>query len=231
MLSGQQMKETRKLLGWTQVQSARRLQVSQSYVAMLEAGQRPVNPRLARRVRRVFKLPATAVPLPETFEPSRTVDPQKFAQDLANLGYDPYSHLVVPQRPTKNPAEVLLTGLAQDNLEARALEALPWVLMQVARFDTAWLLRHARLGNLQNRLGYVCDLALAKLGQRAVGESKRRPLEWLRKELEFSLLAREDTLCDAAMPRAMQEWARANRPAAAVHWNLLTTLWMEELPY
>jgi hypothetical protein len=44
-------------------------------------------------------------------------------------------------------------------------------------------------------------------------------------------LAREDTLCRESMPMAERRWLRAHRSALAQHWNLLTGLSADPLPY
>jgi hypothetical protein len=50
-------------------------------------------------------------------------------------------------------------------------------------------------------------------------------------ELEEARLAREGTLCRDSMPARERAWLRTNRPEAAVHWSLLTSLTAEQLPY
>ena len=224
MLSGFQLRQARRARGWSQAYCAKKLGVSQSYVAMLEAGQRPASQRLARKARQTLCLPPTSLPLPEPFEPPLPVDDQVFAEHLANLGWQPFGYVKNPHRRVLNPAEVLLTGLAQDNLEIRAVEALTWVLLQVDETVHPWLVRNARVWNLQNRLGYLTDLARRL-------EPDRTGLGELWEQLDASRLAAEDTLCNASMRPTMREWERTHRPSAAAHWNLLSTLDLEHIMY
>jgi hypothetical protein len=120
----------------------------------------------------------------------------------------------------KNPGEVLLTALAQDDLEPRLVEALPWLVPRYATLDWSWVVREAKVHDLQNRLGFVVALA-RQLAMRG-GEDKAPSLGSLVGQLERSRLVREDTLCSAAMPEAERRWLREHRPEAARHWNLLT---------
>ena len=68
-MTGEELREGRKRRGWTQVDLARRLGVSQGYVCLLERGQRPVPPVMAQKVARLLDLPATALPLRSTSGP------------------------------------------------------------------------------------------------------------------------------------------------------------------
>ena len=49
--------------------------------------------------------------------------------------------------------------------------------------------------------------------------------------LEPSRLAREDTYGRKETSKRMREWLRSNRSREAGHWNLLTDLKVEHLPY
>ncbi len=120
-----------------------------------------------------------------------------------------------------NPALVIVGVLAHADLDVRLVEALPWVLSEFPDLDVGWLAAQSRLANLQNRLGFVVMLADAGTPQ----------LTELLADLESSRLAGEGTLCRDSMPKAEREWVRKNRPAAARHWRLLTTLTREQLPY
>jgi hypothetical protein len=50
------------------------------------------------------------------------------ATELASLGYPGFAYL--KSRGKKNPAEVLLSALSSNHLEARLVEALPWILLK-----------------------------------------------------------------------------------------------------
>jgi transcriptional regulator with XRE-family HTH domain len=109
--------------GLSQVQAAARLRVSQPYLAMLETGSRPLTRQLARRVMKVYDLPATVLPLSELGSLQARSGTEGLARDLAALGYPGFAHLRPRHWTPKNPSEVLLTALAQDHLEARLVGA------------------------------------------------------------------------------------------------------------
>ena len=78
--------------------------------------------------------------------------------------------------------------------------------------------------NAQNRLGYLVHLA------RALAGAPPQLTHW-ENELEEARLASEGTLCRDSMREPERKWLRANRSAAAAHWNLLTGITTEQLPY
>src|SRR5207244_6034773 len=82
----------------------------------------------------------------------------RISEDLATLGYPGFAYLKSHGR-RRNPYEVVLAALAQRNLEARLVEALPWLLARYADTDTRWLEDHAKIQGLQNRLGFVVTMA------------------------------------------------------------------------
>ena len=69
-----------------------------------------------------------------------------------------------PGRPN-NPAALLFAALKMRDLERRLSEALPWVVWRYSDLDWEWLVREAKLHDLQNRLGFVVDPCSA--GRRA----------------------------------------------------------------
>ncbi len=229
-MKAQQLKSVREQRGWTQQQAAARLGMSQPYLSLLESGKRSVVPRLARRAARVFGLPPTVLPSAHPFAKEATPTDRELAEDMANLGYPLFAHLR-SRRRHRNPAELLLTALAKDDLEPRVTEGLPWLLREFPDWDTEWLARKARLNNLQNRLGFVVNLA-RHAAERVTRYRYRVPaLLRLEQELEPSRLAGEDTLCDATLGPAHRRWFSENRPAEAAHWNLLTDWRPEMLRY
>ncbi len=222
----QDLKQRRRERGWSQEEAAVRLGLSQSYVSMLENGSRPLSPRLARKVARVYGLP-TALPVSEP----KPTDNQTLAEALARLEYPGFAYLRT-RRQRKNPAEVLLTALATDDLEARVTEALPWLLLQYAdRLDTQWLLGQARQHTLQNKLGFVVNLARQVAEATPQYRGRVPVLTWLEQNLQMSRLASEDTLCQARMSDVRRRWLRENRTREAMYWNLLTDWRPEALRY
>ncbi len=228
-MTPREFKQERRNRGWSQQELANRLGLSQSYVAMLENRHRQFTPRLVRRLATLYDLPPSVLPLSESLEMRRGQDTaQSLAEQLAGLGYPGFAYLH-GRRWKRNPGEVLLRALAQEELEARVVEALPWLLVSYWNMDTSWLVQQAKLRNLQNRLGFVATLA------RQVAENRFpervQALGRLEQVLEQSRLAKEDTLCKAAMTPAEAQWLRENRPEEAAYWNLLTDWRAESLRY
>lgn len=223
----EQFKTARQSLGLTQIQAAARLGVSQPYLSQLERGNRPVTAELAQRAATLWPLPPTALPLPELDSESATPDlDDQLPGQLAALGYPGFSHRV--GGPATNPAVVLLAALRQSDLAVRVSEALPWVAVHHVDLDWSWLVRQAKLHDVQNRLGFVVALA-AELADRNGHADVRARLDTVTAQLEPSRLAREDTLCRQSMPRPERQWLSTRRSATAQHWNLLTGLTVEQL--
>jgi hypothetical protein len=121
--------------------------------------------------------------------------------------------------------------LARDELDPRLIEALPWLLLHFEGFDCRGLAVQAKLNDLQNRLGFTVSLAseLAEQGPR--WRHRTQELDDLEESIEPSRLAREDTYCARVRSERMRDWLRNHRSKSAEHWNLLTDLRKEHLPY
>lgn len=225
-MDGSWLVTARKEKGWTQQEAAARLGVSQTYWSLLEHGRRPVSGRLFGRLRRHFTLPPTLAPL----EPNRPVstEPDKFAGTLAGLGYPGFSHL--RPRRTTNPAPFLLAALRLSDLESRLAEALPWVAWRYWDLDWDWLLERARVDDLQNRLGFVVSLA-KEVATRKGDDAAAAALAAVLERLERSRLVREDTFCRESMLSSERRWLTTARSDEAAHWNLLSDLSADRLPY
>jgi transcriptional regulator with XRE-family HTH domain len=214
--------------GLTQVAAARSLNVSQPYLSQLETGLRTASAPLARKAARLYKLPPTALPLPEPFAP-QPGRPDDLQNQLASLGYPGFEH--VRARQTSNPAEVVLSAVVQPDLDTRLVEALPWVLKSYTDLNWEWLRDRAKLQNAQNRLGYLVHLARETAGALPRHGTEVKVLSGWENQLEEARLAAEGTLCRDSMAEPERRWLRANRPAAAAHWSLLTGITAEQLPY
>ncbi|MBL8271686.1 helix-turn-helix domain-containing protein [Steroidobacter sp.] len=222
------LKAGRLKAGLTQQQAAAALGVSQSYLSQLEMGQRPVTAELARAATALYRLPATALPMPEPPTEGHVADAGQLARQLSGLGYPAFSHL----RPRKaNPAAVVLEALLQNDLETRLAEALPWVLLTYSDLDWAWLVRHGKLHDVQNRLGFLVAIAKGLAADRPEFAAAFNQLSTIEQRLEHARLAREDTLCRESMPAAERCWLKTHRSALARHWNLLTGLTADQLSY
>jgi len=219
-MKGSDLRTARLTKGLSQVDAGARLGVSQSYLAMLERGQRRLTPRVAVRAAKLYGLTPTVVPRSRPDLPTR-VDAATLARDAAGLGYPGFAHLRSPRWTPKNPGEVLLAALAQDELEPRLVEALPWLVLRYSNLDWGWVVREAKVRDLQNRLGFVVALA-RQVATRLGDKAQARPLRDLEAQLERSRLAREDTLCQASLSPAERRWLLDHRPDVARHWNLLT---------
>jgi hypothetical protein len=170
-----------------------------------------------------LKVPPEQLPL----RPTTRHNDDQLAVDLGALGYPGYGYLQGKQR---NPAEVLFDALNRPDLDARLVEALPWLPLEYPDMNWDWLTREAKLSNRQNRLGFVVALA-AKL---AKGKAKRdvaKRLEQVVKMLEEGRLAKPDTLCQESWPPSQRKFARENRSRLAAHWKLDTRLTEENLAY
>lgn len=214
--------------GLTQVTAARSLNVSQPYLSQLETGLRTASAQLARKAARLYKLPPTALPLPEPFAPHPS-RPDDLQNQLASLGYPGFEH--VRARQTSNPAEVVLSAVVHRDLDTRLVEALPWVLKSYTDLNWEWLRDRTKLQNAQNRLGYLVHLARETAGAFPQHGTAVNVLSGWEKQLEEARLASEGTLCRESMPEAERRWLRENRTPAAAHWSLLTGITAEQLPY
>ena len=213
----EQLKRARLERGWSQQEAAARLGVTQPYLSMLERGRRSPAP-LARRLMQVYGLPPTVLP---AYEVRENVTADFLAHELALLGYPAFAHLRRGGRKV-NPAEYLLTALAQRNLEARVAEGLPWLVLRYPGMPTDFLVREARARNLQNRVGFV--VTLARLAAR------RDDLQPLEQRLADSKLEKEDSFCKE-LNETERRWLREHRSEEARQWNLLSDLQPDALRY
>jgi transcriptional regulator with XRE-family HTH domain len=224
----EQLKAGRLRATLTQKQAAERLGVSQPYLSQLEKGERPVTAELALAATALYRLPATALPLPKNLADQPRTDDALLARQLSGLGYPGFAHL----RPRRtNPAAVVLAALLRKDLETRLAEALPWVLLTYPDLDWSWLTQHAKLQDVQNRLGFLVAVAKSLTANRPEYQSASSQLCAAEQQLERARLARQDTLCRESMPNAERHWLEANRSPLARHWNLLTGLTVDQLSY
>lgn len=227
-MNGRDLKRVRLGKNQTQQDAARHLGVSQGYMSLLENGQRSVPGRLVHKLLLEYEVPPTALPLrsPEGAALGFTVE--AWARDLGALGYPGFSY--TKARPDRNPAEFLLDALMQPDLDSRVAKGLPWLAFEYTAMNWDWLVRNAKLHDLQNRLGFVVTLA-RQVAERTHAEAKVSQLKEFETLLERSRLVREDTFCHASLTEAEKRWLREKRPPEAQHWNLLTDLTAEQLSY
>jgi transcriptional regulator with XRE-family HTH domain len=199
----------RNTRGFTQVEAAGMLGVSQTYLSLLETGSRPLTKDLRSRLR----------DLGNSREPHASRTERSFRPQLSALGYPGFRH-VGASRGRAAPAILLLHALRQPDLDARVCEALPWVARQyAAEVDWGWLVRHAKLHDFQNRLGFLLELA----------GTGTEPMVRAKSELEAARLLAEATFCWDSMSEATKRWMRQNRSPEASHWNVVARLRAEDL--
>ena len=229
-MTATKLKTYRKKSRLTQAEAARGLGVSQTYLSLMEAGKRPLTERLKRKAVKFFDLPPTEQPTNLTAGRLPRVSDDELAADLADLGYVGFGHLRRKHPVRKNPAEVLLTALNASKRDARVVEGLPWLALKFPDMDWRSAVTAAKVNDLQNRLGYVVEVA-RRLAERS---GDRRTAETLGKqesELERSMLARDGTLCNDTMTNAERRWLAENRPESAKRWHLLADLSPRYLNY
>jgi hypothetical protein len=186
--------------------------------------------RVKRQVTSLLHLPPTFLPLSGPQTPDLAASDAKVEQGLARLEYP---GLAYRKRPGErlNPGELLLMALSLDDLDPRLTEALPWLLVRFEGLDLEELVDRAKKKDLQNRLGFTVSLARQVAEREPAFQHRCKDLQRLEEALERSRLAREDTYGRRETSERMRVWLRENRPRAAEHWNLLTDLRPEHLPY
>ena len=220
-MTGTALREARTNAGMSQVQAAERLGVSQTLLSLMEKGERSVTAAVAQRA--VAQFEVSPVELPVSVQVRH--NDNQLAEDLGALGYPGYRYL---QSALRNPAEVLLDALDRSDLDARLVEALPWLPLQYPNMNWEWLIEQAKLRNRQNRLGFVIALA-RKAAMRQVKHEIVKHLAEPLDLIEEARLAKADTLCQESWPLSQRKFAHKHRSRLAAHWNLDTRLTEEHL--
>jgi hypothetical protein len=197
---------------------------------MMETEKRSVPGHVARKVARLFRLPATVLPLPPPEVVDRMSTNENVEAGLARLGYPGFAHKRKPGQ-TWNPAALLLAALNGRVQDSRLAEALPWLLLRFEEWDVHTLVTAAKSRDLQNRLGFTVALAREVAEQSPAHGHRTDALRRLEEMLDRSRLAKEDTFGRTETSERMRAWVRTSRSDAAKHWNLLTDLKSEDLPY
>jgi len=91
----------------------------------------------------------------------------------------------------------VLSALKTKNLDSRLAEALPWVLLEQPELDCQWLMSAAKVSDLQNKLGFLTNVArrlAEKLGKNETAmllSARSQPwsdLVWYEKKLYVTIL-------------------------------------------
>jgi transcriptional regulator with XRE-family HTH domain len=190
----------------TQVDAAGLLGVSQPYLSLLEKGSRPLRRELRDRLNAV-----------RSGRRERDTADDRLRAQLSALRYPGFAHIDAA-RPAAEPSVVLLNALSQPTVDARITEALPWLVREYAgTMDWCWLVRQAKLRNLQNRLGFLVQLANSS------GASEPEMKEVL-DELDKARLLAESTFLWDSMPAPTRKWMRERRSPEAQHWNVVSLM-------
>lgn len=223
-MSGSDVSSARKVRGLKQEDLAAKLGVSQGYVSLLERNQRAVPRHLAAKLASVLDMAPTVLPVRD----AKTLKSDQAAKALGVLGYEPFAYLA-RGRPL-NPAEVLVAVLRTDDVDARVVEALPWLLVRYSDLNWEWVVRSVKQDDGQNRLGFV--LSLGKGLAESLRDSRAATSlgEW-EQRLEKSRLQEDDTFSRHTLTKAEVNWLRAHRSPEAARWNLLSTLSVESLQH
>lgn len=216
-MSGTDLVKARKTQGLTQHELAARLRVSQAYVSLLEKDKRRVTPLLSKRLVRTLAMSPNALPLGSA---KASLPPKQAAGALGRLGYPGFAYL--KNGNALNPAEMLLRTLQAKNVDARLVEALPWVVLKYPNLNWSWLFHEARANALQNRLGFVVTVAKELATKRGDSKTARTLSHW-EGVLEDSQLQREDGFRES-LTKVERNWLRLNRSKEASKWNVLSNL-------
>jgi len=204
--------------------------VTQPYLSMLENGSRPVPNRLAHRLAEVLDTLPTDLPVEASPGTLPAPSSAELVDELSSLNYPGFAYLR-RGKARVNPAQLLLSALAAEALDARLAEALPWLLLRFDQLDTEFLVREAKLSDLQNKLGFVVALARQVAERNPMFRGRLDELHGLEQRLDRSRLVREHTFGPREKTPKLTSWVRDHRSSLAKHWNVLSDLRTEDLPY
>ena len=167
-------------------------------------------------------------------------DEDHLEKALAVLGYPgfayltPYLKLETSDEGAFDPTALIQWAIAQDVLDVRLTEGLPWLIAAYAvKIDWKKLINDAQKHGVQNRLGYLVYLAL-KLTESKQSLSHPEARRLLKKSLLRLWEIRqsqEQTLMEEWSGPALRAWLRVNRPQEALEWHVLTTLTTSDLQH
>ena len=228
---GAEVRLARKRKRWSQKELARALGVTQAYVCQLESGTRAVPHGLTVKLAALLAGSAAWLPARRLGASKVGDSRESLSDDLAGLGHPLFLHRR-KGAAMRGPSEVLIRTVdSLAHADAAIVAALPWILLSFDEIEVDYLVREAKLNDLQNRLGFLVAVARTIAEREAEFQSRARPLALLEQRLERSRLAAEDTFGGPAVSEPMRAWLREHRSDLARHWNLLTDLQVGDFPY
>lgn len=156
----------------------------------------------------------------------RDLQSRAMADALNLLGHPGFRTLFyeIDEEPAPDPAVALVAILACDDLEERIVEAAPWIVLRFEHMDWEWLIREACARQVQNRLGFVVNLAAQIAAEGGVEKERLIQLTRLEERLFEFRLDKEDTLCARRMSAEEKRSLREARTSEARQWGLITPL-------
>lgn len=225
-MNGFQLAQSRLNKGLEQQEAAEILGVSQSYLSLLESGKRKLNQKLAEKAVKVFRLSPENLPMTENWGNLLESSNTDLAESLAALGYPKFSHL--KKEKLNNPAQVLFIALKNKDIESRIVEGLPWLIFNFPELDWDKLIQSAKMFDLQNRLGFLVNLA-RQLAKKNHDTDKEKFFLSVEKTLERSRLLQEDSL--SKITETEKAYLKKSRPKEAKYWRVLSDLSVSHLDY
>ena len=226
MMNAKQITEIRLSKNLEQRIAAELLGVSQPYLSLLESGKRKLTRELAEKVVKVYELPPEKLPLAEDWEDLAEMNNDEIAETIAGLGYPKFSHLQKGKQI--NPAQILFSALKKDDLDSRIAESLLWLVYTFYELDWDKLTKYAKIFDLQNRLGFVVNLA-RQMAEKIGDDGKVAALSAVEMNLEKSRLLKEDVLANESITNAERTFLKTNRSRQAKFWRVLSDLSVENL--
>ncbi|MBK9528385.1 MAG: helix-turn-helix transcriptional regulator [Acidobacteria bacterium] len=214
-MTGNQLSKYRKEKERTQLETAHALGVSQTYLSLLEAGKRPLTEKLVRKAIRFLNSPDENTDRSSAPEFKSDLGRSACGSPLA-AWVTGASHL---KRTGPRTRRFALAALNSPKRDARVVEALPWVVLTFPDMEWASLTKVAKAYDLQNRLGFITEVARSIASFRGDGLKGEKLLR-CESRLERSLLVREETLCNETMTNAERRWLAVTRPEPAKRWHL-----------
>jgi hypothetical protein len=148
------------------------------------------------------------------------------ADALMLLGHPSFRTLFyeLEEEPAPDPGVVLVAILSCEDLDTRIIEAAPWIILRFEHLDWEWIIREARERRVQNRLGFLVNLAAQVAADNYAEQERLIFLTRLEERLFEFRMDKEDTLCVKRMTEAEKVTLREARTSEARQWGLLTDL-------